>query len=144
MIDTSIIRELAQIMRENRLTKLDINDSDGHIILENSACASSPAQPLSAPMSAAHEEAGTAAPSESGTVVKAPLVGTVYLSPKPGEAPFAAVGVSVKAGDVLCTVEAMKMFNEITAPHDGTVKSVAVKNGQAVGYGEKLFVIEKA
>ena len=55
-----------------------------------------------------------------------------------------SVGSEVKAGDVLCTVEAMKMFNEIKAPHDGIVKTLCVKNGQAVAYGEKLFVIERA
>ena len=148
MIDTSTIRELAQIMRENKLSKLDISDSGSRIILENQAAGTSSCTPQ-LPVSTVSEMDGTPnAPehspiSEVGTAVKAPLVGTVYLSPKPGEAPYVTVGSSVNAGDVLCTVEAMKMFNEITAPHDGTVKSVEVKNGQAVGYGEKLFVIER-
>ena len=139
-MDTQKIRELAQIMREYGITRVDINESGERVMLECGTVVNPFAHAALADVSV--NEVHTPR-SESGTVVKAPLVGTVYLSPKPGEAPFVSEGSTVKCGDVLCTVEAMKMFNEITSPHDGVVVSVAVKNAQAVGYGEKLFVIEK-
>ena len=141
MINTQTIRELALIMRETGLTRLDITDEGSRITLELGSTA---AIPVKSAESGQVCEAPAQPINESGTAVKAPLVGTVYLAPKPGEAPFVSVGSEVKAGDVLCTVEAMKMFNEIKAPHDGIVKTLCVKNGQAVAYGEKLFVIERA
>jgi len=141
-MDTQKIRELAQIMRDYGIARMDISEGGERVLLECGTAVSGTSAPVLPSGNAAGEQVLPAV-NESGTVVKAPLVGTVYLRPKPDEAPFVEVGSEVKAGDVLCTVEAMKMFNEITAPHDGIVKSVAVKNAQAVGYGEKLFVIEK-
>ena len=146
MTDTKIIRELAAILRENRLTKIDITENGSRILLERALdCPTAASLQTSVHPSEeiAVSEASELPSAEVGTAVKAPLVGTVYLAPKPGEAPFVSAGSPVKAGDVLCTVEAMKMFNEIKAPHDGVVTVVCVKNGQGVGYGEKLFVLSK-
>lgn len=77
-----------------------------------------------------------------GTPVKAPLIGTFYCAPAPDEKPFVEVGQSVKQGDVVGIIEAMKLMNEITAPADGVVKSILAENGNMVEYGEVLMVLE--
>jgi len=141
MTDTKIIRELALIMRETGLARLDITENGSRILLESAH--TKPAYEVNtAAENSVTVPVTSDAVSGSGTAVKAPLVGTVYLSPKPGENPFVSIGKAVKSGDVLCTVEAMKMFNEIKAPHDGIVTCVHVRNGQGVAYGEKLFTID--
>ena len=78
----------------------------------------------------------------TGTVVKSPMVGTYYASSTPGGKPFVEVGSSIKTGDALCIIEAMKIMNEIEAEVTGTVRQVLVENGQAVEFGQPLFVIE--
>ncbi len=74
-------------------------------------------------------------------VVKSPIVGTFYRSPEPGAASFVEIGATVKKGQVLCIIEAMKLMNEIDSEYDGEVVNVYVENGQAVQYGERLFAI---
>jgi acetyl-CoA carboxylase biotin carboxyl carrier protein len=80
---------------------------------------------------------------ETGTPVKSPMVGTVYLSPSPGAKQFVSPGDRVKAGDVLCLIEAMKMFNKIKAETSGVISKVLVKNEHPVEFGTKLFVISE-
>ena len=75
-------------------------------------------------------------------MVKSPMVGTFYRSPSPGAKPFVEVGDTVKAGQTICIIEAMKLMNEIESDKDGVVKAILVENGQPVEYGEPLFVIE--
>ena len=77
-----------------------------------------------------------------GHVVKSPMVGTFYRSSAPGANPFVEIGQTVKAGDTLCIIEAMKLLNEIESDKSGTIKAVLVENGQPVEYGEPLFVID--
>ena len=74
-------------------------------------------------------------------VVKSPIVGTFYRSPEPGTAPFVEIGTTVKKGQVLCIIEAMKLMNEIDSEYDGEIANVYVENGQPVQYGERLFAI---
>ena len=76
-----------------------------------------------------------------GNVVKSPMVGTFYRSASPGSEPFVELGSTIKVGDALCIVEAMKLLNEINAEVSGTVKAILVENGQPVEYGEPLFII---
>ncbi|EWM51376.1 acetyl-CoA carboxylase, biotin carboxyl carrier protein [Bordetella holmesii 70147] len=85
--------------------------------------------------------AAPAAPVVQGHVVKAPMVGTFYRSPNPGSAPFVDVGQTVKEGDALCIIEAMKLLNEIEADKSGVIKEILVENGEPVEYGQPLFVI---
>jgi len=91
----------------------------------------------SAPASA---PAATAEPA-AGQIVKSPMVGTFYRSPSPDSKPFVEIGQTVKAGETLCIIEAMKLLNEIEAEIGGTVREILVENGQAVEYGQALFVI---
>lgn len=104
-----------------------------------------PAPAAAAPAPAAAEPAAAAekeAP-EKGTVIKAPMVGTFYRSPSPDKPPFASVGDAVKKGDTLCIVEAMKLMNEIPSPVAGVIRDILADDGEPVGFGAKLFVIEE-
>ncbi|MGQ9725344.1 MAG: acetyl-CoA carboxylase biotin carboxyl carrier protein, partial [Tepidimonas sp.] len=83
------------------------------------------------------------APTESrGHVIKSPMVGTFYRAPSPGAKPFVEVGQAVKEGEPVCIIEAMKILNEIEADRAGVIKEILVENGQAVEYGQPLFVLE--
>lgn len=93
----------------------------------------SPPKPLEAP---------SQDPMLSGNITKSPMVGTVYLAPAPNASAFVQVGQTVKVGDVLCMVEAMKMFNQIEADHAGIIKARLVENGQPVEFDQPLFIIE--
>src|SRR5262249_20347360 len=99
--------------------------------------------PMAAQASAATAAAQPAAAAElpKGNIVKSPMVGTFYRSPSPGANAFIEVGQAVKPGDTLCIIEAMKLLNEIEAEVAGEVKEILVENGQAVEYGQPLFVI---
>ena len=88
------------------------------------------------------EETKVPIPTETGTPVCSPLVGTFYCAPSEGEAPFVQVGDRVTKGQVLGIIEAMKLMNEIESEQDGVISAVLVKNGQMVEYGQKLFLIE--
>jgi acetyl-CoA carboxylase biotin carboxyl carrier protein len=102
------------------------------------------AQPMPAVASAApapQAAAEVAPPEPVGHVVKSPMVGTFYRSSAPGSAPFVEIGSVVKEGDTLCIIEAMKLLNEIDADASGTIRQVLVENGQAVEFGQPLFII---
>jgi acetyl-CoA carboxylase biotin carboxyl carrier protein len=94
-----------------------------------------------APVAPAGPAPAAAVDESRGTVVKSPMVGTFYRSPSPGAKAFVEIGQTVKAGDTLCIIEAMKLLNEIEAEVAGEIKEVLVENGQAVEYGQPLFVI---
>src|SRR5207249_10464131 len=103
---------------------------------------SAPAAPASVPPAA--ENASTRSAEEAEIeleVVKSPIVGTFYRSPEPGAPPFVDVGSTVKKGQVLCIIEAMKLMNEIDSEYDGEIVNIYVENGQPVQYGERLFAI---
>jgi acetyl-CoA carboxylase biotin carboxyl carrier protein len=105
-----------------------------------SAPAALPAGPTPAPAPTAAEAAAVDADVELA-VVKSPIVGTFYRSPEPGSASFVDIGATVKKGQVLCIIEAMKLMNEIDSEYDGEIVNIYVENGQAVQYGERLFAI---
>ena len=101
-----------------------------------------PAPAAPAPAAAAAAPAAAAeAPKASGYTVKSPMVGTFYRTPSPGAKAFVEVGQTVKVGQVLCIIEAMKLLNEIDADVSGTVTKILVENGQPVEFGQPLFVI---
>ena len=102
------------------------------------------AQPMPVPVPApeAAPAPAPAAPQQTGTPLTSPMVGTFYRAPSPGADPFVKVGDTVKKGQVVCIIEAMKLLNEVEADMDGTVKEVCVENGQPVEFGQSLFIIE--
>ena len=99
------------------------------------------ANPTPAPAAQLPLAEAAAAPIEEGHAVKSPMVGTFYRSASPGAAPFVDVGDTVAQGDTLCIVEAMKLMNEIEADAAGTIKAILVENGQAVEFGQPLFIL---
>lgn len=149
-VDTALVRQLAEMLAETGLTEIEVEDGDLKIRVSRGAMAA-PAAPAAhmavaaAPPPAA-PAAAVAAPAESApadhaNAIKSPMVGTAYLSSEPGSPPFMKVGDTVKAGDTLLIVEAMKVMNPITAPAAGTVKAILVENAQPVEYDQPLVVI---
>jgi acetyl-CoA carboxylase biotin carboxyl carrier protein len=111
------------------------------------AAVHAPSAAPAAPPPAVATPAAAVAPEAAGdaeielAVVKSPIVGTFYRSSEPGAASFVEVGATVKKGDVLCIIEAMKLMNEIDSEYDGEIANIYVENGQPVQYGERLFAI---
>lgn len=146
-MDINKINELAKILRQNQLTKLDLTEGDSRLVLEAEGRAVTTVEiPV---VSVDHTAEILAEPAEivekteekTGMEQKSPLVGTVYLAPQAGAEPFVKVGDRVKKGDVLCIVESMKMFNNIEAEYDGTIEEICVDNGQIVEFGQTLVKI---
>lgn len=151
-IDPALVRELAQLLTDNELTEIEVQDGERRIkvsrepamVVGAPAAMPAVAPALSAPPVHAKEDLAAAAPAEeevAGNSVKSPMVGTAYLSPQPGADPFVSVGDTVKAGDTLLIVEAMKVMNPITAPEGGVVKKLLVSDGQPVEFDQPLAVI---
>lgn len=143
------IRELADIVSEKNLGKIEIKMQDCHVIIEGCKTVqpvvqASAVQSVPVQASAVQNTAAAVKPAEtvSGNAVKAPIVGTFYASPAPDKAPFVKEGQSVKKGDVLFIIESMKLMNEIQSEFDGTVKKILVANGEAVEYDQPILIIE--
>jgi acetyl-CoA carboxylase biotin carboxyl carrier protein len=151
-IDTALVRELAELLNETGLTEIEVEDDDRKIRVSRGAVAAAapvfaaapaPAAAAPAPAAAAPAPAEPSAPAgpDLTNAVKSPMVGTCYLTPEPGAAPFIAVGKPVKEGDTLLIVEAMKVMNPITAPKSGTVSAILVDHAQPVEFDQPLVVI---
>ncbi|MEM1051839.1 MAG: acetyl-CoA carboxylase biotin carboxyl carrier protein [Pseudomonadota bacterium] len=148
-IDTSLVRELAELLNETGLTEIEVEDDDRKIrvarggavaaVAAAPVAAAAPATPVAAPASAPAPAAASA--DEHAGALKSPMVGTVYLAPEPEAANFINVGDSVGEGDTLLIVEAMKVMNPITADKSGTIKSILVENAQPVEFDQPLVVI---
>ena len=145
------LQELYELMERfgrSGLTELEWSRGEETIALRKTPAPAAlaapvpPAAVVSAP-AAAPAAPAAAAPAQEGDFVKAPLVGTFYAAPAPGEAPFAAPGRQVKKGETLCLIEAMKMMSEIPAPADCVVEEILVDDGSAVGYGQPLFRVRR-
>ena len=148
LIDAVSASELTEFKYEEDGVKLSLKKTNGKEVTMIPAApiapASLPAAPAPAAASAAAPLAAPASAAETspaGNVVKSPLVGTFYAAPAEDAAPFVKVGDSVKEGQVLAIVEAMKLMNEIESDFTGTVAEILVENGQAVEVGQPLFVI---
>ncbi|MDR3452266.1 MAG: acetyl-CoA carboxylase biotin carboxyl carrier protein [Rhodoferax sp.] len=150
-MDLRKLKTLIDLVSDSNVSELEITEAEGKVrIVKGGIMLQPAAAPLvaAAPMpvaQAAAPGAPAAAPVAevpSGHVVKSPMVGTFYLSASPGAKPFVEVGSAVKEGETLCIIEAMKILNEIEADKSGTVTQILGQNGQAVEYGQPLFVIE--
>ena len=145
-IDSALVRELAELLSSNDLNEIEVEDGERKIKVRRDApqafVAAAP-QAMAAAPSAAPAAAPQAGPEQDvgGEAVKSPMVGTAFLSPEPGAKPFVSVGDTVKAGDTLLIVEAMKVMNPITSPKAGTVKAVNVSDGQPVEFDQPLVVL---
>ena len=147
-VDTALIKELAELLSANELTELEVEDGDRKIRVKRDAApvmAYAPAPAMAAApasIAAAAAPVADAAPAAPVDAVKSPMVGTAYLSSEPGAKPFIAVGASVKQGDTLLIIEAMKVMNPIQAPKGGKVTQILVGDSQPVEFDQPLVVIE--
>ena len=143
----SDIKALAELVRKNNLSALDLSEGELHIRIENApAPQSAPAPEAAEPQEAAPVPAPAPAPAVdngpdfgAARMIVSPMVGVFYASPSPDDPPFVKVGQKVHKGDVLCIIEAMKLMNEITAEEDGEIIDVCAANGSVVEYGQTLF-----
>lgn len=153
-MDLRKLKTLIDLVAESDIAELEVTEGDGKVRIVKSsayphsqqvmmmpqqmmqqpgaAVAAAPATPIEAPAAAAAPE---------GYLVKSPMVGTFYRSSAPASAPFVSLGSSVKEGETLCLIEAMKLLNEIEADISGVITQILVENGQPVEYGQPLFVI---
>ena len=147
------VREILALMRENGLSEFEIEReglklrlrkeaSTGAVAAPPPVVAGAPAAPLAQVPAASAAATAEATPTDLElAVVKSPIVGTFYRSPEPGAASFVEIGTTVRKGQVLCIIEAMKLMNEIDSEFDGEVVNIYVESGQPVQYGERLFAI---
>ena len=155
-MDLDQIKQILDLVREHELSEFEIEhdglrlkirkDASGaHILAPVTPVAhAAPVAGATAPVAVPGAPSPEPDPTESEielAVVKSPIVGTFYRSSEPGSAAFVEVGASVKKGDVLCIIEAMKLMNEIDSEYDGEIANIYVENGQPVQYGERLFAI---
>jgi acetyl-CoA carboxylase biotin carboxyl carrier protein len=154
-MDLRKLKTLIDLVSESGISELEVTEGEGKVrIVKNAppvyvqpSASYAPQMAPSAPVAGvgALEQAPAAAPAPvaavQGHVVTSPMVGTFYRSPSPGADPFIQVGDTVKEGQTLCIIEAMKLLNEIESDKAGVVKEVLIENGQAVEYGQPLFVI---
>ncbi|HSW08199.1 acetyl-CoA carboxylase biotin carboxyl carrier protein [Aquabacterium sp.] len=150
-MDLRKLKTLIDLVSESNISELEITEADGKVRIVKAdprplvasapvmMQAAAPAMAVAAPAVAAGP---VAPPAETGHIVKSPMVGTFYRSSSPGSKPLAEVGQAVKEGESICIIEAMKIMNEIETDKSGTVTKVLVENGQAVEFGQPLFVIE--
>ncbi len=141
--DVETIRALSGIMRDAALTEVDITAGDVRLHLVRGAAAAAQAAPVLAPSAAVPAQVITAVEEAvpPGAIIS-PMVGIAYLAPEPGATPFIAVGRTVAAGQTVLLIEAMKTFNQIKAPHAGTVTRILIASGEPVEYAQPLLVIE--
>jgi len=155
-MDLRKLKTLIDLVSESGISELEVTEGEGKVrIVKNAppvyvqpsasyapqyaAPVQAPAGAIEAPAAAAAAAPAAAAP--QGHVVTSPMVGTFYRAPSPGADPFVQVGDSVKEGQTICIIEAMKLLNEIESDVSGVIKEILVENGQAVEYGQPLFVV---
>jgi acetyl-CoA carboxylase biotin carboxyl carrier protein len=154
-MDLRKLKTLIDLVSESNVSELEITEAEGKVRIVKGpvggpVAVAAPVM-VAAPVPAAPAQAPAAAPASpavaepaaiSGHIVKSPMVGTFYTASSPEAKPFVQVGSVVNEGDTICIIEAMKILNEIEADKSGTVTRIMVDNGQAVEYGQSLFIIE--
>ena len=148
-MDLRKLKKLIDRVQESGIAELEITEGEEKVkIVKGGAVSVTPGPAAVAPApapeprtAAAPAAAAEAEPAQEGRVIKAPMVGTFYRSPSPDAKPFVEVGQTVKEGETVCIIEAMKLMNEIEADASGTIKAILVENGQPVEYGQPLFIL---
>jgi len=149
-MDLRKLKTLIDLVSESNVSELEITEAEGKVrivkgggamVQQYAAAPVAMVMPTPAPVSPTAEPVAVVAPVITGHVVKSPMVGTFYRSSSPGAKEFVSLGDSIKEGETICIIEAMKILNEIEADQSGTVTQILCENGQAVEYGQPLFVI---
>ena len=148
-MDLRKLKKLIDLVQESGIAELEITEGEekvkivkgGHVSVSAAVPVQAAPVEARAPAASAPAPAAEAPAGQEGHVVKAPMVGTFYRSPSPDAKPFVEVGQTVKEGDTICIIEAMKLMNEIEADAGGVVKAILVENGQPIEYGQPLFIL---
>ncbi len=155
-MDLRKLKTLIDLVSDSNVSELEITEAEGKVRIVKGGGAmvqgyqmpvapmmqAPAAAPAAVPAAATPAPVPAAAPAVSGHAVKSPMVGTFYRSASPGAKPFVEIGQVVKEGETLCIIEAMKILNEIESDKSGTVTQILCENGQAVEYGQPLYIIE--
>ena len=149
-MDLRKLKTLIDLVSESNVSELEITEAEGKIrivkgggaVVQHYAAPVAMTAPVAAAVQAPAAEVVAATPVATGHIEKSPMVGTFYRSASPGAKVFVDVGDTIKAGETVCIIEAMKILNEIEADKSGTITKVLCENGQAVEYGQPLFEIE--
>jgi acetyl-CoA carboxylase biotin carboxyl carrier protein len=142
LVDAAAIRELAELLKETGLTEIEIELNGARLrVSKQAGGVAMAAQTAAAPAAGAAPAAPVKPAGPNPNAVPSPMVGTVYLSPEPGAKAFVSVGQSVKEGDTLFIIEAMKTMNPIIAPKGGTIGEICVRDAQPVEFGQSLCVL---
>jgi len=153
-MDMRKIKKLIELIQSTGVAEIEIKEGEESVRITREVAHAVPMMMMSQPMAPAQTTQPAIAPPAESTkahevttqtdkhTLKAPMVGTVYLSPSPNAKPFIEIGQRVKAGEVICLIEAMKMFNQIEADRDGVIVARLIDNGTPVEFNQPLFVIE--
>lgn len=151
-MDIRKVKKLIELLEESGISEIEIKEGEESVRISRalSGAVAAPMaatqvvapQPLAPAAAAAQPEAPAGPATPEGTVIESPMVGTFYASPSPGSPAFVAVGQTVKPGDTICIVEAMKILNQIESEVSGTIKAVLVEDGQPVEFGQPLMVVD--
>ena len=140
-MDLRKLKKLIDLVEASGISELELTEGEEKVkISRNSGVSYQPQLVQSQPQSIKTEEA-TISPTVDGDTINSPMVGSFYRAASPDSSPFVDVGATIKKGDVICIIEAMKLLNEIESEHDGIIKKILVENGQPVEFGEPLFII---
>lgn len=143
--DIEYVEKLAKVLAENSLTEISLEDGEQAITLRKEVIGVAAPQIAAAPVAAPQSVATPAEPAKEvkkGKPLTSPMVGTFYKAPSPDAKPFVEVGQTIKEGDVVCIVEAMKLMNEIEAECSGKIIEICVQDGQPVEFGQVLMYVE--
>lgn len=151
-MDIRKVKKLIELLEESGISEIEIKEGEESVRISRalSGAVAAPVAasqvvappPLAPAAIAAQPEAPAGPATPEGTVIESPMVGTFYASPSPGSPAFVAVGQTVKPGDTICIVEAMKILNQIESEVSGTIKAVLVEDGQPVEFGQPLMVVD--
>ncbi|RAU17793.1 acetyl-CoA carboxylase biotin carboxyl carrier protein [Nitrincola tibetensis] len=150
-MDIRKVKKLIELLEESNINEIEIKEGEESVRISRGSSVSAPiyqpsphymsAAPAPAPQSAPASAPAVESSASTGHVIRSPMVGTFYGAPSPSSPAFTAVGKTVKAGDVICIVEAMKMMNQIEADKSGVVEAILVEDGQPVEFDQPLFTI---
>jgi acetyl-CoA carboxylase biotin carboxyl carrier protein len=145
-VDLRKLKTLIDLVQQSGIAELEITEGEEKVRISRGMPVTHTNVTMAPPSGATSAAPGAPPlqeepPPAEGHIVKSPMVGTFYRSSAPGAKPFVEVGQTVKTGETVCIIEAMKLLNEIESDHDGVVKAVLVENGQPVEYGQPLLII---
>jgi acetyl-CoA carboxylase biotin carboxyl carrier protein len=141
-VDTELIERLAELLRRTGLSEIELSEGESRIRVARNGVAAAPTAPAAQVAGEPAVPAPAAADASHPGAVTSPMVGTAYLTPEPGAAPYVTVGGRVEEGQTLLIIEAMKVMNPVRAPRSGRVTQIFIASGDPVEYGELLLLIE--